>query len=135
MVAGKILKVLPDGLVVESGYPSLVRPELDRSWLIPGTVNAAPDPHLVEGKVPGEIAAGIVFLVDLPRSRGSKPKPKPYDFVVIEGYPAGQYTYTSVGTIQRTVRRFSCGLETAVRLTLNSDYVQKTNAPAVSGVR
>jgi len=118
MICGRIMQILPDGLVVESGYPSLLRPEVDRTWLVPGTVIAARDPKLVEGRVPGEIAVGLVFLTDLPRSRGAKPKPKPYDFVVIQAYPAGQYAYTSVGTIQRTVRRFSCGLETAVKLNL-----------------
>jgi hypothetical protein len=125
MICGKIMQILPDGLVVESGYPSLLRPEVDRSWLVPGTVIAARDPKLVEGRVAGEIAVGLVFLTDLPRSRGVKPKPKPYDYVVIQAYPAGQYTYTSVGTIQRTVRRFSCGLETAVNLNLKAEGGQK----------
>ena len=120
-ICGKVLQILPEGLVVESGYSSLLRPELNRSWLVPGTVIASRDPHLVEGQVPGEIATGLVFLTDLPRSRGPKPKPKAYDYVVIQAYPAGQFTYTSVGTIQRTVRRFACGLETAVRLDLNAE--------------
>jgi hypothetical protein len=124
-ICGKILQIFPEGLVVESGYSSLLRPELNRSWLVPGTVIASRDPHLVEGQVPGEIATGLVFLTDLPRSRGPKPKPKQYDYVVIQAYPAGQFTYTSVGTIQRTVRRFACGLETAVRLDLSAEGGEK----------
>ncbi len=46
---------------------------------------------------------------------------KPYDYVVLRGYPAGDFTYSSVGDIQRTVRRFSVGLETAVTLRLHRE--------------
>jgi hypothetical protein len=53
-----------------------------------------------------------VFLSDIPKSRSLKPRP--YDYVVLQAYPAGQYTYTSAGTLQRTVRRFSALLQTAV---------------------
>ena len=138
-ICGKVLQILPEGLVVESGYSSLLRPELRRSWLVPGTVSAERDSHLVEGQVPGDVAAGLVFLTDLPRSRGAKPKPKPYDYVVIQAYPAGQYTFTSVGTIQRTVRRFSCGLETAVKLNFQAEQPKaetpssKNQTPAFAG--
>ncbi len=118
LICGRILKILPDGLVVESGYTSLLRPELSHSWLVPGTIQASPDPHLVEGREPGDVATGLVFLTDIPKTRGLKPKA--YDYVVIQAFPAGQYTYTSVGNIQRTIRRFACGLETAVRLTLEA---------------
>ena len=38
MICGKILRVLPEGLVIESGYISLLRPPLTSSWLVPGTV-------------------------------------------------------------------------------------------------
>ena len=38
LICGKILKVLPDGFVIESGYTNLLRPWLTDSWLIPGTV-------------------------------------------------------------------------------------------------
>jgi hypothetical protein len=34
---------------------------------------------------------------------------------MLEGYPAGEYTYTSVGSVQRTVRKFSASLDAAVR--------------------
>jgi hypothetical protein len=115
MICGKILKILPDGLVVDSGYTNLMRTPLNKSWLTPGTVQAARPPNLVEGKEPGCVCVGLVFLTALPKSRHT-PKPKPYDYVVIQGYPAGNYTYTSVGTIQRTVRRFSASLPTAIRI-------------------
>ena len=111
-ICGRILKVLPDGLVVESGYTNLLRPPLDKSWLAPGTVQATRAPNLVEANEPGCVCVGLVFLTDIPKSRSAKPKP--YDYIVIQGYPAGQYTYTSVGTTQRTVRRFSALLQTAI---------------------
>ena len=40
-------------------------------------------------------------------------QPEVYDYVIIEGYPMGQYTYTSPGNVQRTVRKFSAKLEEA----------------------
>src|SRR5437870_1153334 len=45
LICGKILEVLPDGLVVESGYTNLVREPLTRSWLAPGTVTASLTPN------------------------------------------------------------------------------------------
>jgi hypothetical protein len=113
IVCGRILKILPDGLVVESGYTNLMRAPLDKSWLVPGTAQANLAPNLVEGKEPGCVCVGKVFLTGFPKSRRA-PKPKPYDYVVIQGYPAGQYTYTSIGTIQRTVRRYSASLPAAI---------------------
>jgi hypothetical protein len=118
-ICGRILKVLPEGLVVESGYTNLVRYPLDRSWLLTGTVVAARTPNLVESSEPGSMCVGLVFLRDYPKSR--RTKPKPYDYVVIEGYPAGQYTYQSVGTVQRTVRQFSASISSAVKLNLPSE--------------
>src|SRR6516165_10374212 len=37
-VCGKVLKILPEGLVVDSGYTNLDQPPLNRSWLQPGAV-------------------------------------------------------------------------------------------------
>jgi len=41
-----------------------------------------------------------------------------YDYVILLGYPAGQHTYTSVGDLKKTVRRFSADLQKAVKLNL-----------------
>jgi hypothetical protein len=112
-VCGRIMKILPDGLVVESGYPSLQRLPLSRSWLIPGTAVAQRDPTLVESREPGTLCVGMVYLTDFPKTR--RAKPKLYDYVVIEAYPAGEYTYTSVGEVHHTVRHFSAILEKAVK--------------------
>src|SRR5882724_4299650 len=46
-ICGRILKVLPDGLVVESGYTNLLRSPLDRSWLVPGTATASRATNLI----------------------------------------------------------------------------------------
>jgi hypothetical protein len=122
IICGRIVKILPDGLVVDSGYTSLMRPPLNKSWLVPDTVQATREANLVEGNEPGCVCVGLVFLSAVPKSRSAKPKP--YDYVVIQGYPIGQYTYTSVGTIRRTIRRFSADLATAVQLNRASAGIQ-----------
>lgn len=118
LVCGKILKVLPDGLVVDCGYTNLLRQPLTRSWLVPGTVKASRAENLLEENKPGANCFGLVFLTNLPK--GKKFKPAQYDYVIIEGYPAGQYIYTSVGSIQRTVRQFSASLNAAVNWNLKT---------------
>jgi hypothetical protein len=116
-----VLKVFPEGLVIESGYTNLLRKALDGAWLLPGTVVASRAPNLVESQQPDSPCVGPVFITDLPRPRGgSKVKVKPYDYVVLRGYPAGHYIYSTVGGIQRTVRRFSAGLETAIKLNIET---------------
>jgi hypothetical protein len=118
LVCGKILEVLPDGLVVDSGYTDLLRQPLIQSWLVPGTVKASRAENLLEENKPGANCIGLVFLTNLPK--GKKFKPAQYDYVIIEGYPAGQYTYTSVGSVQRTVRQFSASLNGAVNWNLKT---------------
>jgi hypothetical protein len=125
IICGKILKVLPGGLVVDSGYTDLLRPALSSSWLVSGSVVANRPADLIESALPGSPCVGRVFITDLPRLRGAKPKP--YDYVVLLGYPAGQATYTSVGTVQKTVRRFSANLAKAVGLNFAS--AEKTDSP------
>jgi hypothetical protein len=110
-ICGKILKVLPDGLVIDSGYTNIMRAPLNRSWLVPGSVKERPAANLVEDHQPACVCIGLVFLTDLPK----KPVPKLYDYVNLVGYPTGQYTYTSVGDLRRTVRRFSAKLANAVQ--------------------
>jgi len=123
-ICGKILQVLPEGLVVDSGYTNLLRTPINRSWLVPGTVTATRATGLIEGKEPDSVCVGLVFLTDVPKSR--RLKPKVYDYVIIEGYPTGQYTYTSVGNVQRTIRKFTAIIEKAVDLKLQT----KIKAPA-----
>ena len=113
IICGRILKILPEGLVVDSGYTNLMRPPLNKTWLIPGTVQTERATNLVEGREPGCVCVGLVFVTDLPKSRSAKPHR--YDYVVVQAYPTGHYTYTSVGTIQRTVRRFAAKLASAIQ--------------------
>jgi hypothetical protein len=125
MICGRIVKIMPDGLVVDSGYTNLMRAPLNLQWLMPGTVVAERATNLVEANQPDAICVGLVFVTDLPKSRGVKPAL--YDYVNLEGFPVGEYTYTSVGTIQRTVREFSNKLEKATLW--NFDQTEPQNAP------
>ncbi len=111
-ICGKVLRVFPEGIVVESGYTNLLREPLNKSWLIPGSVAATRASNLVESTEPNAICVGTVFVSDLPRGG----KPKQYDYIFLTGYPAGQHTYTSVGNIRKTARHFSANLDQAVRL-------------------
>lgn len=124
IVCGKILKVLPGGLIVDSGYTNLMRHPLDHSWLVPGTVEAEREANLVEKNEPDCVCAGLVYLTDTPKTR--RAKPKVFDYVVLEAFPAGQFTYNSVGTVRRTVRHFSASLPVAVRLNLMSGSQQRS---------
>jgi hypothetical protein len=128
IICGKIMKVLPDGLVIESGYTNLMRPPLNKTWLIPGTVVATRPANLVEANEPGTVCVGLVFLADQPKTRGKARKPKVYDYVNVEGFPMGRYTYASIGGIQRTVRRFSTKLVRATQW--NFDQSQAPATPS-----
>jgi hypothetical protein len=122
-ICGKILRVLPEGLVVESGYADLLRPPLTDSWLVSGTATSTMTPNLIEQKDPGAVCVGTIFLSDLPKARGKKPKA--FDYVILTGYPAGEHTYTSVGTVQKTARHFTGNVAAAVKLRLAAEQ-QKT---------
>jgi len=126
LICGKILKVLPDGLVVDSGYTDLLRPPLNKSWLLPGSVIASRAANVIEGREPESVCVGLVFLTDIPKVREVAGKPKQYDYVVLMGYPAGQHTYASAGTVQKTVRRFSANILNAVKL--NFEAAEKSGA-------
>jgi hypothetical protein len=112
-ICGKILRVFPNGLLVESGYTNLLREPLTKSWLVPGTVVASRAENLVESKEAGAICVGTVFITNLPRG-----KPKQFDYVILAGYPCGEFAYSSVGSVRKTVRRFSANLDKAVQLIL-----------------
>lgn len=113
-ICGKVLQIVPEGLVVESGYTNLLRPELSHSWLAPGNVTSSLPPNLVEQNSPGAICIGLVLVTDIPK----RPAVKAYDYVILQAYPAGQYNYVPVPTVKKTIRRFSVGLATAVQLNL-----------------
>jgi hypothetical protein len=115
-ICGRVLQIVPQGLVVESGYTNLLRPELSRSWVAPGNVSATLPPNLVEGKTPGAICVGLVLVTDIPK----RPAVKLYDYVILEAYPAGQYIYQPVPSVSKTIRKFSVGLLTAIKLNFDA---------------
>ena len=125
IICGKILKILPEGIVVDSGYTNLMRVPLNQSWLIPGTVVANRVTNLVEGNEPDSICFGLVFLTDIPKKPGAKPKL--FDYVNLEGFPMGTYTYISVGNVRRTVREFTTKVANSVRW--NFDQSVNQNVP------
>jgi hypothetical protein len=120
LICGRILDLRPEGLIVESGYTNLLREPLSKSWLIPGTAVASRAENLIESKTPGAICVGRVLLTDTPKGKKAA-KPAKYDYVIVEAYPAGQYTYTSTGTVRRTLRKFSASLLAAVQGTLAAE--------------
>src|SRR5271156_5478336 len=64
-VCGRVLQITPSGLVVDSGYPSLLQPPLNHSWLTPANVSPARPAALLEGAEPDSIAVGLLFLTDI----------------------------------------------------------------------
>ncbi|HWD91377.1 MAG TPA: hypothetical protein VG938_03420 [Verrucomicrobiae bacterium] len=117
LICGKVLQVFPDGLVVDSGYTDLLRPPLTESWVVPGTVPAHRNPAVLELNEPGTPSIGLVFLTDIPKRQ----KVKQFDYVILMGYPAAQYIYEPAPGVKKTIRKFSAGLDTAVRLKLQAD--------------
>jgi len=127
IICGKILKVTPEGIVVDSGYTNLMRAPLNQSWYISGTVMASRAANYVEANQPDAVCAGKVFLTDLPKLRGVEARFRVFDYVNIEGFPVGQYTYTSVGSVQHTVREFTTKLQNATLWNYQQSLPQ--NAP------
>ncbi len=103
-ICGRVIEISTNGLVVDSGFTSLLRPELNRSWVAPATVSAERPPNLVEDNMPDAVAVGLVLVVKL------------YDYVILQAYPAGEYIYAPVPSVKKNIRRFSGGLEAAIRL-------------------
>jgi hypothetical protein len=115
-VCGKVLQVTADGLVVDSGYPDLLNPPFNKSWVVRGTASINRPSQLLEQKAPDAVCVGLVFLTGIPK----KPEVHEYDYVVLHAYPAGQYQYKPVPGVEKTVRRFSGSLELAVKLNLQN---------------
>jgi hypothetical protein len=116
LICGKVLKIVPDGLVVESGYTNIAREPLTRSWLVPSTVTASRNPVALELNEPGTPCIGLAFLTNIPR----RPKVKMFDYVIITGYPAGQYVYMPIPNVEKTIRTFSASLDAAIKLNLRA---------------
>jgi hypothetical protein len=110
-ICGRVIKIVPEGLIVESGYTELMEPRFVGSWLIPGGALVNRDTKLIERNEPASPCIGTVLLVDFPR----RPGVKLYDYVLLQAYPAGQYLYTPVPGIEKQIRKFAGGLDTALK--------------------
>ncbi|HWW02560.1 MAG TPA: chitobiase/beta-hexosaminidase C-terminal domain-containing protein [Candidatus Acidoferrum sp.] len=131
LICGRVLRMFPDGLVVESGCSDLLRPPLTESWVVPGTATTSRDPAVLELNEPGTACIGLVFLTDIPQ----RPKVNNHDYVVIIGYPAGQYVYSPAPNVGKTIRKYCAGLDTAVRSTCQTEAdSSKTNFPVIRHV-
>src|SRR5215831_9997296 len=105
-IAGRVLQVLPEGLVVDSGYSALLSPPFNHSWVVSGIASVSRDANAVEEKKPNALCIGVVFLSNIPK----RPAVKAYDYVALHGYPAGEHVYSPVAGVQKMVRRFSASL-------------------------
>ncbi len=109
-VAGKVVQVVPEGLIVDSGYSRLLSAPFNKSWVVTGTASVNRDSNVVEEKKPDSVCVGLVLLSNIPK----RPGVKAFDYVVIHGYPAGEYTYKPVPGVEKVIRRFSASLDRAV---------------------
>ncbi len=127
LICGRVLLVATNGLVVDSGYTDLLRSPLGQSWAIPGSASASRDPNLLETREPGSPCIGLVFLTDVSKQQ----KVHQYDYVVMIGYPAGHYVYKPLPGVEKTIRKFAAGVESAVKLRLKVELKPSAaNAPA-----
>src|SRR4051812_42432903 len=110
-VCGKVIKIVPEGLIVESGYTALMEPPFTGSWFIPGGALVTRDAKLIERNEPASPCIGTVLLTDFPK----RPGVKLYDYVLLQAYPAGEYHYTPVPGVEKHIRKFAGGLETALK--------------------
>ena len=115
-ICGRVLQIRTNGVVVDSGYTDLMDVHYRQLWRVPGTASVHRDPAMVEISRPGAPCVGLVFLTDLPR----RPPLRLYDYVSIHAYPVGQYTYTPVPGVQKTIREFAVRLSMAMHLQLNA---------------
>jgi hypothetical protein len=113
-VCGKVIKIVPEGLIVDSGYTALLEPPFTGTWLIPSGVLVNRDSKLIERSEPASPCIGTVLLTDFPR----RPAVKLYDYVLLQAYPAGEYLYIPVPGVEKQIRKFAGGLDTAVKMKL-----------------
>jgi hypothetical protein len=118
-VCGKVLQIVPEGIVVDSGYSVLLNPPFNQSWVVPGNASVQRDTNAIERNSADAVCVGLVFLMDIPK----KPAVKENDYVVLHAYPAGKYTYIPVPNspqVKKILRCYSAGLDTAVKVKLQA---------------
>ncbi len=67
IICGRVLQVTKTGLVVDSGYTTLLQPPLNHSWFTRASAAPVRPAGQVEAAAPDSVAIGLVFLTDLPR--------------------------------------------------------------------
>jgi hypothetical protein len=102
-IEGKVLQKIPEGLLVDSGAAAIAIDEGMHNVSFAGGT-------LYEGTAPGVEALGLVLLQDYP-----DPNIADEGHVDIIAYPVGLFTYDSVNKSSKTVRKFSCDLDKAIR--------------------
>jgi len=112
IICGRVLQITPAGLVVDSGYTGLLQPPLNHAWLNRATALPARPAQVMEKATPDAVAIGPLLLTDFPK----RPAVQQYDYVTLQGYPAGHCDYVPLPGVTNRLRRFAGGLETAVRL-------------------
>jgi len=113
-ICGRVVKILPEGLVVDSGYTRLLQAPYNQSWLVSSGALVPRDPKTMERNEPGAACIGPVFLSHYPK----RPAVKLYDYIILQVYPVGPHAYTSVPGVEKSIRNFSAGLDTAIRMKL-----------------
>jgi hypothetical protein len=116
-VCGKVIKIVPEGLIVESGYTALMEPPFTGSWVIPSGALVNRNSKLIERNEPASPCIGTVLLTDFPK----RPAVKLYDYVLLQAYPAGEFLYNSVPGVEKEIRKFAGGLDTAVKIKLAAE--------------
>lgn len=110
-VDGKVLQRISEGLLVDSGAASITRAEERHYGTSPdGNPISWGGGTIMEGNSPGAEALHLVLLQDYP-----DPNVVDDGHVDIFAYPVGLYSYETVGKSQKTVRKFSCNLDAAIR--------------------
>jgi hypothetical protein len=69
------------------------------------------DSKLIERNEPATACIGTVLLIDFPK----RPPVKLYDYVLLQAYPAGEYRYVPVPGVEKQIRKFAGGLDTAIK--------------------
>ena len=116
-VCGKVIKIVPEGLIVESGYTALMEPPFTGAWVIPSGALVNRNSKLIERNEPASPCIGTVLFADFPK----RPAVKLYDYVLLQGYPAGEYLYTPVPGVEKQIRKFAGGLDTAVKIKIAAE--------------
>ena len=108
-IRGQVLERIPEGLLVDSGAAYIAdKQKWHYSINAQGNEIGSRDLTVVEGNAPGSEALSLVLLQDYPSANM-------INAVDIVAYPVGLYTNATSNTIFKTVRKFSCNFDAAIK--------------------